>query len=64
MVLNVTATNSGISLSPSSLSFGPQTILTPSPAQTVTYQNGTPTPVHITSVTFTGTLTRRIFELL
>lgn len=54
-VLNVNATNAGISVTPSSLSFAAQTLLTASNPQTVTYQNNTTVPVQITNLAITGT---------
>jgi hypothetical protein len=53
-VLNVSASNAGITVTPSSLSFGAQTLLTASNPQTVTYQNSTTVPVQITDLTITG----------
>ena len=54
-VLNVNASNPGITVTPPSLSFAAQTLLTPSNPQTITYQNNTTVPVQITSLTITGT---------
>ncbi len=54
-VLNVNASASPITITPTSLTFGPQVIQTASAAQTVTYLNGATVPVDITDVEITGT---------
>ncbi len=54
-VLNVSASNPGIAVTPSSLTFASQTLLTASNPQTVTYQNNTTVPVQITNLAITGT---------
>jgi Subtilase family/Abnormal spindle-like microcephaly-assoc'd, ASPM-SPD-2-Hydin len=53
-VLNVNASSSPISVTPSSLVFGAQVILTASGPQTVTYLDGATVPVNITDLEITG----------
>ena len=53
-VLNVNASSSPITVTPTSLVFGGQVILTSSGAQTVTYRNGATVPVDITDLEITG----------
>jgi hypothetical protein len=52
--LSGTGTSGGVSLSPTSLSFGSQSIATTSAAQTVTLTNGGATTLSITSLAITG----------
>jgi len=53
-VLNVSASASPITITPTSLTFGPQVILTTSSPQTVTYLNGSTVPVQISSLSIVG----------
>jgi hypothetical protein len=54
-VLNVSASTSPITVTPPSLVFAPQVMLTASGPQTVVYQNGATVPVQITDLSITGT---------
>ncbi|HXI82565.1 MAG TPA: choice-of-anchor D domain-containing protein [Verrucomicrobiae bacterium] len=53
-VLNVSASASPITITPSSLTFGQQVILTTSSPQTATYRNGSTVPVQISNLSITG----------
>jgi hypothetical protein len=54
LVLNVNATQSGITITPTSLTFGDQVQGTTSAVQNVTYQNGGSGAVTVNNVTITG----------